>query len=115
MLRFRGSLATLASALRFLFPVLAGAFLGLAALIGAASATVTPALFLLAGLAAFCLTNYLTLLLVTRRGEADRRRRLRAGYFVVSTALVVGVFAVTASPPMGDPGLPPAPVEGQRF
>ena len=70
---------TLGRVLLLSLPVLSGMLLGLGALLGAAAATAAPALFLLAGLAAFCLADCLTLLLVTRRVEAARRRRSRAG------------------------------------
>ncbi len=96
-------------------PVLSGMLFGLGAFLGAAAAKATPVLFLLTGLAAFCLANYLTLLLVTRRVEADRRGRLRAGYFLASTVVVAGIFAATALTPMGDPDLPPAHVEGRSY
>lgn len=103
------------TALLLLLPVLAGILLGLAALLGAATITATPVFFLLAGLAAFCLTNYLGLLSVTRKIEAARRRRIRAGFFALNTVAVVGIFAGTVLLPLGDPRSPPAAVEGQRF
>lgn len=115
MLCSKERFATLGHALLYLIPVLVGIFVGLAALVGAATATATPALFLLAGFAAFCSANFLVLLLVTRKIEAARRRRIRTVYFAVSTALVVGAFTVTALPPLDDPRLPPAPVAEQRF
>jgi proline iminopeptidase len=104
-------LMVLAVALAALFGVASG----LGALLGAATVTARPPLFLLAGLAAFCAVYLLGLLLVTRKVEADRRRHARAILFCTGTALVVGLFAWTALLHMGDPRLPPAPVEGQRF
>src|SRR3712207_46299 len=72
-----------------------------------------PPLFLLAGLLAFCAAYLLGLLLATRKVGPDRRR-VRAVLFCAGTAMVIGLFAWMALLPMGDPRLPPAPVEGQR-
>jgi proline iminopeptidase len=107
LIRLQKHLAALGRVLLLSLPVLSGALLGLGALLAAAALTATPALFLLAGLTAFCLANYLVLLLT--------RRERRAGYLLVSTAAVVGVFAVMALLPMDDPRLSSVPVEGQRF
>ena len=101
-------------ALLLLLLTLAGIFLGFATLVATATVTATSALFLLAGLTAFCLTNCLGLLLVTRKIEAVRRNRIRVSYFAGSTAVVVVFFVVTALLPMGDPQLAPAVVEGQQ-
>jgi proline iminopeptidase len=84
-------------------------------LIAAAAATAVPALFLLAGLAAFCATMALGLLVVMRGSAAGRRRRVRALSVAVSALVVVGAFAVTALLPLDDPRVPPAPVAGQQF
>jgi proline iminopeptidase len=92
-----------------------GVAAGLGALIGAAAITDRPPLFLLAGLLAFCAIYSLGLLLVTRKAGASRKRRVRMLLFCAGTAAVAGAFALTALVPMGDPQLPPAPVEGQRF
>lgn len=92
-----------------------GAVAGTGALLGAATVTDRPLLFLLAGLAAFCAAYLLGLMLATRRVGPDRRRRVRAVWFCAGTALVAGAFAWTTLLPMGDPRIPPAPVEGQRF
>ena len=94
---------------------LVGAAVGLGALLGAATVTARPPQFLLAGLAAFCAAYLLGLLLATRGIGRPRRGSALALGFCAGTALVVGVFAVTALLPMGDPRLPPAPVDGQRF
>lgn len=93
---------------------LLAAVIGLLMLIGTASFTDRPALFLFAGISAFCLVNSLGLLLVTRRFNAGRRTYVRAVYFVASTTLVA-IFVLTALVPMGDPQIPPAAVEGQNF
>jgi proline iminopeptidase len=95
--------------------VLLGVVAGVGALLGAAALTSRPPLFLLAGLAGFCAVYLLGLLLATHKVGLDRRRRVREVSFFVGAALVVGLFVLTALLPMGDPRLPPAPVEGQRF
>jgi proline iminopeptidase len=94
---------------------LLGAASGLGALLGAATVTDRPQLFVLAGLLTFCALYSLGLILVTRKVGADRRRRVHSILFCVGTAVVAGTFAWTALLPSGDPQLPPAPVEGQRF
>src|SRR5215216_1676338 len=94
---------------------LVGAAAGLGALLGATTITDRPPLFLLAGLFAFCAAYLLGLLLATRGISTSRRLRAGAVLFCAGTAVVVGLFALTALLPMGDPRLPPAPVEGQRF
>jgi proline iminopeptidase len=95
--------------------VLLGAAAGLGALLGAAALTSRPPLYLLAGLAGFCAVYLLGLLFATHKVGRDRRRRVREVSFFAGTALGVGLFVLTALLPMGDPRLPPAPVEGQRF
>jgi proline iminopeptidase len=95
--------------------VLLGVAAGLGALLGAAALTSRPPLFLLAGLAGFCAVYLLGLLFATHKVGRDRRRRVREVSFFAGTALGVGLFVLTALLPMGDPRLPPAPVEGQRF
>jgi proline iminopeptidase len=94
---------------------LVGGAAGLGTLIGAATITDRPMLFLLAGFAAFCPTYYLGILLATRKVGASRKRRVRMLLFCASTAAVAGAFALTALVPMGDPQFPPASVAGQRF
>jgi proline iminopeptidase len=98
-----------------LLAALLGVVAGLGALIGTATITDRPPLFLLAGLLAFCVAYSLGLLLATRGVSSLRKQRVRVVLFCTGTALMVGVFAWTALLPMGDPRLPPAPVEGQRF
>jgi proline iminopeptidase len=98
-----------------LLAALLGVVAGLGALIGAATITDRPPLFLLAGLLAFCVAYLLGLLLATRGVSSLRKQRVRVVLFCTGTTLIVGVFAWTALLPMGDPRLPPAPVEGQRF
>jgi proline iminopeptidase len=105
-------------AMRVVFVALAtllGVAAGLGALLGAATVTARPPLFLLAGLLAFCTAYLLGLLPATRGIALSQRRHLRMALFRAGTAVVVGLFALTALFPMGDPRLPPAPVEGQRF
>ena len=94
---------------------LLGVVAGLGALIGTATITERSPLFLLAGLLAFCVVYSLGLLLTTRGVSSLRKRRVRVALFCTGTALIVGVFTWTALLPMGDPHLPPSPVEGQRF
>jgi proline iminopeptidase len=98
-----------------LLAALLGVVVGLGALLGAATITDRPPLFLLAGLLAFCAAYSLGLLLATRGISPSRKRRARAVLFCAGTAVVVGLFAWTALLPMGDPRLPPAPVAGQHF
>jgi hypothetical protein len=88
---------------------------GLGALIGAATITDRPPLVLLAGLLALCVAYSLGLLLATRGISSLRKRRARAALFCTGTALIVGLFALTALLPMGDPRLPLASIEGERF
>src|SRR3712207_5260705 len=96
-----------------LLAALLGVVAGLGALLGLAMITDLPPLFLLAGLLAFCAAYLLGLLLATRKVGPDRRR-VHAALFCAGTAMVIGLFAWMALLPMGDPRLPPAPVEGQR-
>jgi hypothetical protein len=84
---------------------LLGVVAGLGALIGAATITNGPPLFLLAGLLAFCVAYSLSLLLATRGVSSLRKRRVRVALFCTGTALIVGVFAWTALLPMGDPAV----------
>jgi proline iminopeptidase len=98
-----------------LLAALLGVVAGLGALIGAATITDWPPLFLLAGFLAFCVTYFVGLLLATRGLSTSRKRRARVVSFCVGTALIVGAFAWTALLPMDDPRLPPAAVKGQRF
>lgn len=97
-----------------LLVTLVGIVAGLGALLGAAIITDQPPLFLLAGFLAFCIAGLLGLLLVTRKVNTTRRR-VRLISFCAGPTLAVGAFALTALIPLGDPQLPPAPVEGQRF
>lgn len=102
----RGVLAGLAA--------LVGAAVALGALLGAATVTAWPPLYLSAGLVAFCAV-YALGLLATTPGAGSRRRHVRALMFFGGTFIVAGCFAATALLPMGDPRLPPAPMAGQRF
>lgn len=98
-----------------LMAALFGAAVGTVALLGTATITARPTLFLLAGLAAFCAAYLTGLLLATRGVSSLRKRRARAILFCAGTVALVGLFALTALVPMSDPRLPPAPVEDQRF
>jgi proline iminopeptidase len=98
-----------------LLAALLGVVAGLGALTGAATITDRPPLFLLAGLIAFCVAYALGLLLATRGVSSLRKQRVRVVLFCTGTTLIVGLFALAALLPMGDPQLPPAPVEGERF
>jgi proline iminopeptidase len=88
---------------------------GLGAMLGTATLTDRPPLFLSTGLAAFCVTYILGLLVATRGLGRPRRRPALLLGFCAGTVLVAGAFAWAALVPMGDPRLPPAPVAGQRF
>lgn len=93
---------------------LLGITAGVGALVGAAAITDRQPLFLLAGLLAFCAVYLLGLLLVTRGVSPPRKRHVRVVLFCAGTAALVAAFAWTALLPLGDPRLPPAPVEGHR-
>jgi len=95
-----------------LLTLLLGVAAGLSALIGAAAITDRPPLFVLAGLAAFCLVYLLTLVLATRGIAPASRQRTRVVVFITGAAAVAGAFALTAVRPLDDPRLPPAPVPG---
>jgi proline iminopeptidase len=109
------TLASLGRAALALPSALIGVTAGLGALLGTATITNRPPLFILAGLLAFCATYLLGLVLATRRIASSRKRCVRAALFCAGTALIVGAFALTTLVPLEDPRLPPAPVEGQRF
>jgi proline iminopeptidase len=94
---------------------LVGIMAGVGALVGAAAITDRQPLFLLAGLLAFCAVYLLGLLLATHGVSPPRKRHIRVVLFCAGTAVLVVAFAWTALLPLGDPRLPPAPVEGQRF
>ena len=98
-----------------LLAALFGAVVGTVALLGTATITAWPPLFLLAGLAAFCAAHLSVLLLATRGVSSLRKRHVHAILICAGTVAVVCLFVLTALVPMGDPRLPPAPVEGQRF
>jgi proline iminopeptidase len=109
------ALAATGRAVPVVLAALLGVVAGLGALLGAAKITDRPPLFLLAGLLAFCAAYLLALLLATRGVSPPRKRRVRTVLFCAGTAVFGGLFALTAPVPLGDPRLPPAPVEGQRF
>lgn len=94
---------------------LLGLVAGFGALLGMATITDLPALFVLAGLFAFCVVYLLGLLSVTRGGAPPAGRRARLVYSCVGAAVVAGIFAWTSLMPMDDPRLPPVPVEGLGF
>jgi proline iminopeptidase len=101
--------------LRRALAVVAAAVLGLLALIGVAALAARPTLFLLAGLGVFVAASAAGVALVTRRLPDGRRGRTRLVALVAGVPAAVAVFWATALAPVGDPRLPPAPVEGQRF
>ena len=88
---------------------------GLAGLIGVAAITERPPLFLLAGLAAFCVVYLLAVAVIWRKNAPSSRWGMRALAFVAGTAVVVVAFTATALVPLNDPHLPPAPVRGHQF
>jgi hypothetical protein len=71
-----------------LLAALLGVVAGLGALLGAATITYRPPLFLLAGLLTFCAAYSLGLLLATRGISPSRKRRARAVLFCAGTAVV---------------------------
>lgn len=76
-----------------LLAALLGVAAGLGALIGAATITDRPPLFLLAGLLAFCVAYSLGLLLATRGVSSLRKQRVRVVLFCTGTTLILGAFA----------------------
>jgi proline iminopeptidase len=98
-----------------LLTLLLGVAAGLSALIGTAAITDRPPLFVLAGLAAFCLVYLFGLVVATRGIAPASRRRVQAIEFIAGAAAVAGAFALTALRPLDDPRLPPASVQGQTF
>jgi hypothetical protein len=80
-----------------LLVALVGVVVGLGALLGAATITDRPPLFLLAGLLAFCVACLLGQLLVTLKVNATRRR-IRLISFCAGPALIVGAFARGPTP-----------------
>ena len=68
-----------------LLAALLGVVAGLGALIGAATITDWPPLFLLAGLLAFCVAYALGLLLATRGVSSLRKQRARVVLFCTGT------------------------------
>jgi proline iminopeptidase len=88
---------------------------GLATLLGMAAIAANPVVFLLAGLATFCVVFFVGLVFATRRFEPSRQKHVRSVVFCGGTAVVIAGFAVTALRPLDDPRLPPSPVPGQQF
>jgi proline iminopeptidase len=106
-----GSLRALA---RLLAVLVTAAVAGLLALVGVATVTARPGWFLTAGLATFLAVTAAGVALATRRLPDRRRRRARLTGFAAAAVAGVAVFVVTVLLPVGDPRLPPAPVDGQR-
>jgi len=88
---------------------------GIGAVVGAATVTARPALFLIAGLVGFCATNAAGIALAFRSLGGDHRRATGIATFVVTTVAIVGVFVVTALRPPHGPWIGAAPVRGQHY
>ena len=101
--------------LRLLAVVVAAGVAGLGALVGVASVSDRPGVFLGAGLAVFLAATAAGVALATRKLPGDRRRRNRLSGFAAGALVGVAAFVVTALLPVGDPRLAPAPVAGQRW
>ena len=101
--------------LRLPLAVVAAAIAGVLALVGAASASARPAVFLGAGLVVFVAATAAGIALVTRKLPERRRRRTRLVAVTVGVLAGVAGFWATALVPVGDPRRPPAPVAGQRY
>lgn len=97
-----------------LIAVLVGGIAGLAALLGSARLSSSPAVFLGAGLVAFLLVTAVAVGLVTRGRSPHRRRSGRLTAAGIGAGLLLGLSVALMSP-LGDPVLPPAPVPGQGF
>jgi proline iminopeptidase len=87
---------------------------GVSALLGVASVSDWPALFFLAGLAAFALIVAGGGILATR-GMPARLRGDAWRAIVGSASVVVLIATLAALAPLGDPASPATPVPGQRF
>src|SRR5215218_3684891 len=96
--------------LRLPLAVVAAAIAGVLALVGAASASARPAVFLGAGLVVFVAATAAGIALVTRKLPERRRRRTRLVAVTVGVLAGVAGFWATALVPVGDPRRPPAPV-----
>jgi proline iminopeptidase len=101
--------------LRLVLVVVAAALVGLAVLVGVASVSARPALFLGAGLLAFLAATAAGIVLATRKLPSQPRQGTRLLAVAAGTLAGMLSFTVTALLPVGDPRLPPAPVSGQRF
>ena len=101
--------------LRVVLAVVAAALGGLAVVVGAATLSARPALFLGAGLAGFLAVTAAGVALATRRVPAARRGRTRLVAFAAGTLAGLVVVGVTVLVPVGDSRLAPAPVAGQRW
>lgn len=86
--------------------VVLGAVLGgVAALLGLATVTAVPGLFLTGGAVVFLALNYAgAALLAVRRAPAARRRTARRAMFASSSVLLLAAFAGTALPAPAVPG-----------
>ncbi|MFN8593870.1 MAG: alpha/beta hydrolase [Thermomicrobiales bacterium] len=98
-----------------LLALLGAVLAGVAAVFGVAARNDQPGVFLLAGFAVFGVIYLAALWAATRGIAPDRRTRARLLLAFAGTAAVVALFAITIVPPLADPRLPPAPVDGQQF
>lgn len=91
------------------------ATLGLVALVGTASVTASPALFLLAGLAVFAAITALGAYVAAR--EVPPGRRPRSRLILAGGMILFGVtlFTLAVLLPMPDPRLAPEAVDGQQY
>lgn len=87
---------------------------GVGALLGAASVSDVPAVFLGSGLAAFALVAAVSVALVTRGRAAPRQARWRVALAGVASMLGLAA-ALAVLVPLNDPSVPVAAVAGQRF
>ena len=100
---------------RLVLAVVAAAVVGLAVLVGVATVSDRPVVFLGAGLVTFLAATAGGVTLTTRKLHAGRRRRVRLVGFAAAALAGVVVFVATALVPVSDPRLAPTPVAGQRF
>lgn len=79
--------------------VFAAACVGIAAILGVATLTTRPAVFLAAGIAAFVIADFAVALGVGLRVRHAIRRRFRWTFFASTSIVLVAAFAVTALRP----------------
>lgn len=101
--------------MKLLAIALAATIGGFAIVIGTATLTSSPLLFLLAGGVVFLTITALGVVGLTRHIPADRRRRTRGAWFGITAGASLALLGLAILLPTRDPRLPPAAVPGQQF